>query len=200
MRTDEEENLKAMLSERWSRLNEGFVWTPENKWKIIDLNDGLLDRYREAYNELVRVSAEYEERFHSGDSNYKDYTIEVEFWYNAPESRNKEANELWENMCEESIFWGPHLFARTTLRDKGLGIEPFEKAMLIDDKSWNEYPFNTEELDDTYIYFFMHDIFNHNETYSLEDAVRMKPENFSWQLVICLEHWGKSPSNTEKLH
>ena len=192
MRTDEEENLKAMLSERWSRLNEGFVWTPENKWKIIDLNDGLLDRYREAYNELVRVSAEYEERFHSGDSNYKDYTIEVEFWYNAPESRNKEENELWENMCEESIFWGPHLFARTTLRDKGLGIEPFEKAMLIDDKSWNEYPFNTEELDDTYIYFFMHDIFNHNQTYSLEDAAKMKPENFSWQLVICLEHWGKS--------
>ena len=55
--------------------------------------------------------------------------------------------------------------------------------MFINDKSWNEYPFNTKELDD---------IFNHNHTYSLEDAVKMKPENFSWQLVICLEHWGKS--------
>ncbi|QTQ12786.1 hypothetical protein HRI96_11615 [Treponema parvum] len=64
--------------------------------------------------------------------------------------------------------------------------------MSIDNQSWNEYPFNTKELDGTYIYYFMHDIFNHNGTYSLEDAVKMKAENFSWQLVICLEHWGKS--------
>ena len=41
-------------------------------------------------------------------------------------------------------------------------------------------------------YFFMHAIFTHNHTYSLQDAVQMKAENFSWQLVICLEHWGKS--------
>ena len=136
-----------------------------------------------------------EERFRSGDRNYKDYTIDVEFWYDAPESQDKEEHDLWENMCEESIFWGPHLFARTSARSCGLGIKPFEEVMHIGDKDWdsrNETPFNVKGFEDTYIYYFMHDIFTHNDTYSMEDAVKMKPENFSWQLVICLEHWGKS--------
>ena len=192
MRGDEEKKLREMLAERRERLNDSFVWTPENKRKIVELNNGLLERYREAYDELVRVSAEYEERFRSGDTNYQDYTIDVEFWYNAPESQNEEENDLWENLCEETRDWGPFLSARSSARDRGLGIRPFEEAMCIDDKSWNEYPFNTAVLDDTYIYHFMHAIFNHNHTYSLQDAVQMKAENFSWQLVICLEHWGKS--------
>ena len=198
MNTDEDEKLKKMLEERYIRLNKSFVWTPENKRKIIELNNGLLERYREAYNEVVRVATEYEERFRSGDNNYKDYTIDVEFWYNAPESQNKEENDLWDNLLEESNFWGPYLSANSSARGNGLGIQPFKEAMLIDNKSWNEYPFYTPELDDTYIYFFMHDIFNHNRTYSLQDAVQMKVENFSWQLVICLEHWGKSRQTKEE--
>lgn len=192
MRIEEDEKLKEMLAERKHRLNANFVWTPENKQKIIELNNGLLERYREAYNELVRITNEFEERYRTGDNNYKDYTIDVEFWYNAPETDNEEENDLQSNLCEETNFWGPSLSSRSYNRDKGLMIEPFEKAIFIDEQSWNENPFNVKELDDTYIYYFMHDIFDHNDTYSLEDAVKMKAENFSWQLVICLEHWGKS--------
>ena len=192
MRIEEDEKLKEMLAERKHRLNANFVWTPENKQKIIELNNGLLERYREAYNELVRITNEFEERYRTGDNNYKDYTIDVEFWYNAPETDNEEENDLQSNLCEETNFWGPSLSSRSYNRDKGLMTEPFEKAMFIDEQSWNENPFNVKELDDTYIYYFMHDIFDHNDTYSLEDAVKMKAENFSWQLVICLEHWGKS--------
>ena len=73
MQTDEEYELSEMLAARWYRLNGSFVWTPENTRKVIELNDGLLLRYREAYDELVRVAAEYEERFRSGDNNYKNY-------------------------------------------------------------------------------------------------------------------------------
>lgn len=90
MRTDEE--IKEMLRERCERLNESFVWTPEKKQKIIELNSGLLERYREAYDEMVRIANEYEERYRSGDNNYKDYTIELEFWYNAEESENEKEN------------------------------------------------------------------------------------------------------------
>ena len=195
MQTDGEMRLKELLSERWSRLNKNFVWTPEKKQKIIALNDGLLERYREAYNEIVRIANEYEERFRSGDNNYKDYTINLEFWYNAPESENKAENDLWANLCEETVVWGPAFHARSDDRGKEkLGIEPFEKAMLIDcDCNANRHPpFNTKELADTFLYYFMYDIFYCNRTYSLEDAIQMKAENFSWQLVIRLEHWGKS--------
>ena len=203
MRTEEDEKLSEMLSERWYRLNESFVWTPESARKVIELNNGMLERYREAYNELVRVAAEYEERFRSGDMNYRDYTIDVDFWYDAPESQDKEENELWDNMRDTSIFWGPNLRARSEERGKGLGIEPFEEALHINDPDWdsrNEHPFNTKEFEGTYIYYFMHDIFTHNCTYTMQDAVKMKVEEFSWRLSICLEHWGKSRRQWEIMH
>ena len=191
----EEVAIKETLRERQHRLNKHFDWSnAENVQKIIDLNNGLLERYREAYNELLRVRDGFEARYRAGDKNYKDYTIEVEFWYSTPDSGHKENDELWENLLEETQFWGPHLSVSSGFRDSGRDIEPFEEAMMIDDKSWNEYPFCDKALDGTYIYYFMHDIFNHNDTYSLEDAVLMKAEDFSWQLKICLEHWGASVS------
>jgi len=55
MRIEEDEKLKEMLAERKHRLNANFVWTPENKQKIIELNNGLLERYREAYNESGKL-------------------------------------------------------------------------------------------------------------------------------------------------
>lgn len=194
MQTDEEMTIQEMLRERCRRLNKNFVWTPEKKQKIIELNSGLLERYRDAYNEMVRIATEYEERFRSGDNNYKDYTIELEFWYSAGESENEEENELWGNMCEETVDWGPMFSIFSSDRGKEGFIKPFEEVMLID-RDYNanrEPPFNRHEFPDTSLYCFMHEIFDHNGTYSLEDAIRMKAENFSWQLVIHLEHWGKS--------
>lgn len=194
MQADEEMTIKEMLRERCERLNKNFVWTPEKKQKIIELNNGLLERYREAYNEMVRIATEYEERYRSGDNNYKDYTIELEFWYNAEESENEEENELWGNMCEESVDWGVYFSIFSSDRSKEGFIKPFEEVINIDPgcNANKEPPFNRNEFPDTLLYYFMHDIFDHNNTYSLEDAVRMKAENFSWQLVIHLEHWGKS--------
>jgi len=189
---NEEAKVKQALYERKCNLNKNFNWAPENTQKIIELNNGLLERYREAYNELLRVKNEFEERYRAGDKSFKDYTIEVEFWYNAPDGLSEEEDELWDNLCENTIFWGPHLYDSSSYREQNRDIEPFEEAMMMDNQSWNEYPFNTKILDGTYIYYFMHDIFNHNDTYSLEDAVQMKAENFSWQMNICIEHWGKS--------
>lgn len=179
--------LQEKLFERWKKINSEFVWTPEKEQKIIELNNGLLERYREAYNELVRITNEYENRFRSGDNNYKDYMIEFEFWYNHPESQNEEENELWENMCEESIYWGPNFASRSYDRNKTLGLEPFEVIF----ETITYFPFGPEDKDN-HLYSFMYDIFHNNHTYTFEDAMQMKAEDFSWQLVIHLEHWGKS--------
>lgn len=190
MRLSEKERkaIKAKLEKRCFKLNKNFKWTAENTQKIIDLNEALFARYREAYNEIVRLDGEYKKRFAEGDNNYKDYTIELEMWYTTPDGLSDEEEELWNDLEENTIFWGPIFFVRG---ENGTSeIEPFEKQMLIDNHSWNEYPFNTKALDGTYIHFFMHDIFNHNDTYSLEDAIKMKPENFFWQIKVCHEHWG----------
>ena len=190
MRLSEKERkaIEAKLEKRREKLNKNFKWTPENTQKIIDLNNALYDLYRAAYDEIVRLDGEYKKRFAAGDNNYKDYTLELEMWYVAPDGLSEEEEDLWNDLEEHTIFWGPSFIVRG---ENGTSeIKPFEEQMLIDDKSWNEYPFNTRALDGIYIHYFMHDIFNHNCTYSLEDAIKMKPEYFFWQIKVCHEHWG----------
>ena len=158
--------LKIKLEKRQEKLNKNFVWTPEKVEKLREFNDKMW----------------------FGDKNYASYDIRTEFWYNCEDGLPEKEEKLWEDLCEESVFWGPE-FAEITGRTP---IKSFEEEMLDDGHSWNEYPFNSPELDGICIHYFMHDIFNHNHTYSLEDLMKMKPENFSWQVNICLEHWGKS--------
>ena len=190
---------RETLHERYSRLNRHFAWTEAHSRAIIALNNGLLERYREAYNELVRVKNEFESRYRAGDTRYQDYTLEVEMWYNAPDGLSEAEDALWNALHEQSHFWGcARLHYQSNRRTSDADIESFEQAMCIDDHSWDEYPFNVPALDGTYIYFCMHDIFNHNTTYSLADAVRMKAEDFSWQLNIALEHWGKSAQDAQE--
>ncbi len=183
--------IKEALEERYIRLNQNFQWSPENIEKIIALNNELLERYREAYNELRRFKNEFNARYLAGDQNYRDYTLEVEFWYPLPPALSGDEEQLWENLGETSTCWGTSLLTFSHYGDEGSSdIPPFEEVMSIDETSWNDYPFNNKALDGTYIYYFMHEIFGNNETYSLADAVQMKAENFAWQLIIKLEHWG----------
>lgn len=183
------DELRKALLRRWYEINSKFVWTPEKKQKFIKLNNELYKRYWEAYNELARITNEYENRFCAGDNNYKDYMIELEFWYNHPESQNKEENKLWQNMCEKSKYWGPNFYSRSDDRNKGFGLESFEDAVFMPVIPTKIFSFSSEH-DNPNLYLFMYDIFYNNHTYSLEDAMQMKAENFSWQLVIHLEHWG----------
>ncbi len=180
--------LKTTLEKRQRKLNKNFVWTPEKIEKLRDFNDKMWFRYKEAYDEVCRLKKEFDERFANGDMNYASYDIRTEFWYNAEDGLSEKEEKLWEDLCEESVFWGPS-FAQNSDRPP---LNSFEEEMLEDSHSWNEYPFNAPELDGICLHYFMHDIFNHNHTYSLEDLMKMKPENFSWQVRICLEHWGKS--------
>jgi hypothetical protein len=179
--------IKAKLEVRQHELNKNFVWTPEKVEKVRYFNEKMWWRYKEAYDEVCRLKKEFDERASNGDKKYESYEIRIEFWYSCGERLSEEEEELWGDLCEESVFWGPEF---RTQNDRTM--DSFEELMLEDGKSWNEYPFNTPELDGICIHYFMHDIFNHNHTYSLEDLMQMKPENFSWQVIICLEHWGES--------
>lgn len=194
MFNSEENKLKRKLRNRQLKLNRNFVWTPEKIEILRAFNDKMWLRYKEAYDEVSRLKKEFDDRFVTGDKNYESYDIRTEFWYNHEEKGlTKKEIKLWEDLCEESVFWGTEFVAMTGRNT----LKSFEEEMLYDGHSWNEYPFNTPELDGICIHYFMHDIFNHNHTYSLEDLMQMKPENFSWQVNICLEHWGKSVNHKE---
>lgn len=180
---------KKFLKERQRKLNKEFVWTPEHIQAFEGLNDGLLLKYKEAYHELSCLREEYETRYAQGDEKYRDYSIEIEFWYNHPLCESEDENEIWNNMCECNESWGPRLW--TSSRQRKKGIERFEEMMCMQDNANALMFFGIPELKQSRLHFYMYDIFHNGEVYSFADAMQMKAENFSWQTRICIEHWGK---------
>lgn len=102
----ENKKLQKKLERRQWKHNKNFVWTPEKKEKLRVFNEQLFTRYKEAYNEVCRLKKEFEKKNASGDKNYQDYSIEVEFWYNCDEGLPEKEQTLWEDLCSETIFWG----------------------------------------------------------------------------------------------
>ena len=179
------EVLKEKLSERKIRLNRDFVWSPENTRKIIELNNGLIEIYRKAYNDMVGLKAAFDAMIESGKTYAKGYWLELKLWYEDPlvwEDGQSEEAKLWDNLSEFTDDWGVTGFHATEGTDSP--IRPFEEVAMIDDQSWTDAPFGAPELDGTYIYYCMHAIFNHNGTFSLEDAVKMKLENFAYNFDV----------------
>lgn len=179
------EVLKEKLFERKIRLNRDFVWSPENTWKIIELNNGLIEIYRKAYNDLVGLKAALDAMIVSGKTYAKGYLLELKLWYEDPlvwEDEQSEEAKLWDNLSEYTKDWGESSFLATEGPESRL--ESFERLAMIDDHSWTDAPFEAPELNGTYIYYCMHAIFNHNDTFSLEDAVKMKLENFKYDFNV----------------
>lgn len=67
------------FKKRQRMLNKAFVWTPAHVQAFKELNDGLLLKYKEAYDEMLRLRNEYEAFYEQGNERYCDYSIEIEF-------------------------------------------------------------------------------------------------------------------------
>ena len=177
------EVLKKKLGERKHRLNNAFVWSPENTQKIIELNNGLIEIYRKAYNDMIGLKAALDALIASGKSHAKGYRLELNLWYEDPRYGSAEQSEevkLWEDLENFTEDWGDFNFYAY----EDMPIRSFKTIAMIDDHSWADAPFGAPELDGTYIYYCMHAIFNHNYTFSLEDAVKMKLENFAYDFEV----------------
>jgi len=78
----ESKRLKEKLERRQRKHNENFIWTVEKIEHLRNFNDALWYRYKEAYDEVLRLKIDFEKRLEAGDKNYESYSIETEFWYN----------------------------------------------------------------------------------------------------------------------
>lgn len=179
-----EAKIRRRLYVRKYMLNDAFVWSSENTQKIIELNDGLLKVYRKAYDEMKVLKDDFDAKIAAGNSAYDGYVINMELEFHYPHGLTPKEQIIWFHLVEATDHWGSSLY----FHPGDDSDQSFEKQMSIDDLSWCEYPFNVKELDNTYIHFFMHDIFDHNETFSLADAVKMKAEDFSYEIKVTFEH------------
>lgn len=179
-----EAKIRRKLYIRKHQFNEAFEWTQENTQKVIDLNDGLLKLYRRTYDEMLEIKKFLDAQIAAGNKDFEGYVISAGLNFHCPHGLSPAETAIWKKLSSATDRWGSCLFI--SHGDKY--PKSFEEQMMIDNQSWCEYPFNVKELDDTYINFFMHDIFDHNETFSLADAVQMSADDFSCDISVRIEH------------
>jgi hypothetical protein len=165
------EELKSILRDRQSKLNEQFVFTPENMEKILDLNQRLMNCFEKAKEEGLKLFHDMETRMTNGDPFLQDYEIEaniipVIIIQNKKDGEWEEPDDgilcLLNELCPSSIL---------NLNIKG-GIDTddiyFKKSL-----NWNEMVgARNGELDEHYICYAMHELYEH-AFYSLQDIIQI---------------------------
>jgi hypothetical protein len=85
--------LYDILFERVMKLDNNFEWTNENKQKLLNVNDKLMQVFECAYNEALSVAGELENRIKNNDTFIKDYEIEIKMTpYTSDRFYNDDAN------------------------------------------------------------------------------------------------------------
>ena len=186
-KTEHEETALKYLKQQGQDLKRLFVrkylfslafdWSPENVRRIVDLNDGVYELLRRAYDHMVSLKADFDARIACGDEAYENYSIVTKFWYDAPDQPTPDLDLLWFQL---GVFteWEPE-FSCGPDDD----VKPFDEVML-DKMSWSKPPFDNPALEGVHIHYFLYSLLRNNETYCLHDLLQMRVENFRYQIKV----------------
>ena len=176
---DEEANMRKNLYLRKHLFNDMFEWTPGNAQAVKNLNNDVKELYRHIYDKLLAMKKVFDAKIESGESEYKGYFIVAEVAFMPPTDVTEAESDRWFDLCNATEPKGNAIAFAWDRR-----VESFEEQMGLDEPSANENPFDVPELDDTCICPIIRDMFCRNETFSLMDALKMKKENFEYQVEV----------------
>lgn len=74
---EKESERQKELRERRRKLNEAFVWTEEKIKKLQKFNDHIRKMAEEAYNNIIQMMKDFEEKIREGHAVYEDYDIDA---------------------------------------------------------------------------------------------------------------------------
>ena len=172
----EGEELKGLFVRKWF-FSTAFDWSPENVRKIIDLNNGVYELLRKAYDRMVYLKADFDARIACGDEAYENYSIVTRFWYEAPDQTTPDLTLLWFKLGVYTD-WQPEFSCGA---DKD--VKPFDDVML-DEISWSKPPFDNAALAGVHIHYFLYSLIHDNDTYSIHDLLQMRVEDFRYQIKV----------------
>ena len=169
---EDEHHQNMQLLARKVLANARFEHSKENIDKLLLLNKRLHELQDECakvtfdmYKDMMALMAQ-------GKSYYKTFGIESFIVYESEEDWEGEVSGLYDSYDKANRF-------QVNLNDYP-GKEPADYKELNawhEELSWNIEGLDLPEFKDEYICFAMHKFFADGD-YSLEDAMRMKPEDF----------------------
>lgn len=175
--------------ERIKNVMKDFNPTEDVIQKIISLNDGLYERFKMCFEDLLETKKLIDEDIKTGRIKVSGYTIYPEYFFGYDKGGIPTADE--ETLCLLSDNTG-YMFPSLDF-DKESGEVDFEKDFLFEDPnlSWNIENLNLPGLENHHIYMFMHHIFQDADTFCPADIPYLEPQDLQWQIVVEYEHFDK---------
>lgn len=184
------EEIKATLCERVFKLRETSEPKSEDIERIISMNDGLYNRFRMVYDDLLCMKQLIEDDIRSGRLNVSGYKIfpEYFFGYDYEDGIPTADHETLMLMSDETEL----SFPCCTLTEDDL-IPDFDEDFINDDPalSWNIEWLDLPGLENHFIHYFMHSLFVDSHTFCPADIPYLKPEDLQWQITVQYEFFNK---------
>ena len=177
-----EEQIKAALNVRRRKLNDEFEWTAENKEKLLQLNDKLMECFEKLKIEALAVLQACNKRIEAKDDFLHDFEIEgyvrpyiCEYHPNGKFYVKDGIEEVLVNYWQE---W--------CLQFSASNIKEINNDCLFN----REFNWNIELLDghfnDHYISYAMHALCTHNYQWSLQDILKIN--HLDAELRVSYQH------------
>ena len=169
---EDEHHQNMQLLARKVLANARFEHSKENIDKLLLLNKRLHKLQDECAKVTFDMYRDMRALMAQGKSYYKTFGIESFIVYESEEDWEGEVSGLYDSYDKANRF-------QVNLNDNP-GKEPVDYKELNawhEELSWNIEGLDLPEFKDEYICFAMHKFFADGD-YSLEDAMRMKPEDF----------------------
>ena len=188
------ERKMTTLWERKRKVMKVFRPTEEVVSKIVEFNDGMFNRFKQLYEDVMEIRDAVEDMRKKGKPSFSGYEIFPEFFfcYDYGEEGIPTANgDILIDLSDYTPFW-----AFPNLQVSDLNPSPYESfdewalcAMsLYDEKhNWNIEDLDLPGLEKHHLYYFMHSLFVDSETFCVADIPYLKPEDLQWQVVVRFE-------------
>ena len=163
--------LDIILSERVTKIHRHFVWTNENKEKLLKINDKIMQTFEKAYNEAVSLYNDLENRIKNNDDFIKDYDITVKLnFFMGDEYYKDNAGSIGFVLSEPLSGISPieYFFGRFNSQ---INLQKLP-VYLNKETNWNIEYFNNE-FDDTYICYIIHELLD-ADRWSFADIINIK--------------------------
>lgn len=180
--------------QRIERVMKGFVPTQDVINSIISLNDGLYDRFKMAFCDLMEMRQIVESEVSCGNLKISGYSIFPEYFF-AYGRNNGIPTADYETLMALSDETDDYMFPFLSIDERQSGRSyDFELDFLreCDPKlSWNIENLNLPGMENHHIYMFMHHLFQDAMTFCPADIPYLNPEDLQWQITVQYEFFNK---------
>lgn len=174
----------CLLFDRCLNLNHSFEWTPEKVEYVKKLGVAIVEKEDLLIKKVKKLAEDYNKLFKETDTGFEDFYIEgclrLKQNIKLPFASLEDKMRIW-----YKTFWEDSSVSANT---DGL-FRDTDDGLFLRDMNWNIERFDKKYVGDTAIPYFLHRIFVDADTYSLEDLMRISPDDFIIDIVVIFRNY-----------